>query len=359
MSWQDCQILNLSEISESPVAPSSEDENSSLLLEWIVDNSFFKSEVFESTLEISGQKFFRFSITATDTEGTEYNGYGRSKNRLSAASIAAGEAIERYVAKKIFKSNTPFFAKHQVAISDTEISVSTAKQATALPTSGFHSSNGWAVYFSLKTAIEKSAIEALERHTLLYSYLRDGWNGFSTDAKVPFKGQELMPCISRFSFGGFGAGIVATEGKEFPGHTFGYLCDDSKTIMGSKKWLNAFFESFGQWESLALDSTLPENANFLAKYQMHFLMAPREKIGANQTEDKIQNVSDINANILIMDLKKALDLPVPMFAAFSFGGNLIPLFFKQKLSANELKSLQQTLATWQLPSELPEVHPIL
>lgn len=358
MSWKDCQILNLEQVDQSEFSPATELEYSSLLLEWIVDNSFFKSEVFESTLDISGQIFYRFSITATDSDGNQYHGFGRSKNRLKSASIATGEVIERYVAKKILKSQIPYYAKHLVSVSDAEISVSAAGGDVSLPSAGFHSSNGWAVHFSLKTAIENSVVESLERHTLLYSFLHSGWNGFNVDQQVPFQGQKLTPYVSRFSFGGFGAGIVATEGKKFLGRTFGYLCDDAEELNGSKKWLNAFFESHGQWELLSSDEPLPEDANFLIKYQRHFLMTSHSLQNQN-SQAETKNVSDMQANILVLDLKSALNLPVPMFAAFSFGGNLIPLFFKQKLSSEETLKIQATLKKWELPTDLPEFHPIL
>lgn len=359
MSWNDCQIFNLDEDLGSPMNPSLETERSQLLLEWIVENPFFESEVFESEIEISGQNFYRFSINATDPEGHAYYGIGRSKTRLQAASIAAGEVIERFAATKVLKSNTPFFARHLVNVKDSEISLCALPEMAPLPSNGFHSSNGWAVHFSLKSAIEKSVIEALERHTLLYSYLHSGWDGFYADNQVPFKGQQLTPYISRFSFGGFSAGIVATEGNEFQGRTFGYLCDDAEAIYKSSKWLSAFFESFGQWESLVANWQPAENANALIQYQRHFLTTPPTQKTSNTFIEKLDDVSDIRANILLLDLNKALKLPVPMFAAYSFGGNLIPLFFKQNLSSDEAKILLDILQNWKLPTSLPEVHPIL
>lgn len=358
MSFKDCQILNLEQATQPNLSSPAELDHSSKLLEWIVENSFFKSEVFESTMDIAGQAFYRFSIAATDKDGNQYHGFGRSKIRLKAASIAAGEVIERYVAKKILKSQAPYFAKHLVSVSDAEISVSEDNAEVSLPSTGFHSSNGWAVHFSLKSAIENSVIESLERHTLLYSFLHSGWDGFIKDEQVPFQGDKLTPYVSLFSFGGFGAGIVATEGHKFLGRTFGYLCDDAEKLNGSEKWLNAFFESHGQWELLSADQPLKEDANNLVKYQRHYLTTPHQ----HQTQNTLvesKNISDIEGHILMLDLKKALDLSVPMFAAFSFGGNLIPLFFKQKLSAKETIELQGLMKSWELPTDLPESHPIL
>lgn len=359
MNLSGCQIFNLEGAFDTSGVSPNESNYSSLLLDWIVDNSILKSEVFESDLEISGQKFFRFSISSTDSEGNQYHGFGRSKDRLKAASIAAGEVIERYAAKKVLKSAAPFLAKHHVNIQDTEISVTESDDVTPLPTPGFHSSNGWAVHFSLKKSVENSILEALERHTLLYSYLHSGWNGFKRDSQVPFNNQMLTPYISRFNFGGFSAGIVATEGSEFSGRTFGYLCEDAATINGSQKWLNAFFESYGQWESLSLNNAQTKNDNLLSQYQKYFLTTPHQSEICDPVAGQSQNSAKIKSNILMLDMKQALGLPFPLYAAYTFGGDLIPLFFRQKLSTEETVSLQQTLKNWDIPIDLPEYHPVL
>lgn len=359
MSLNGCQIINLDEAFNPSLIAPNEADCSNLLLDWIVDNSHLKSKVYESDLAIPGQKFFRFAISSTDPDGNQYHGFGRSKDRLKAASIAAGEVIERYAAKRVLKSAKPCQTKHQVNIEDTEISVTESDHLTPLPSPGFHSSNGWAVHFSLKKAIENSVLEALERHTLLYSYLHSGWNGFKRDSQVPFKNQMLTPYVSRFNFGGFAAGIVATEGNEFPGRTFGYLCEDATNINGSQKWLNAFFESYGQWELLSLNDNQTQGEDLLSQYQKHFLMTPHQSNDFEPVTTQSQNWSKIKSNILMLDLKRLLDLPIPLYAAYTFGGDLIPLFFRQKLSITEMALLQQTLKNWNLPAELPEYHPVL
>ncbi|MFZ4402501.1 MAG: hypothetical protein ACOYOK_00225 [Pseudobdellovibrionaceae bacterium] len=359
MNLSGCQIFNLDSTFDDSIAVANESDCSNLLLDWIVNNSLLKSEIFESGLEISNQRFFRFSIAATDLDGNQYHGFGRSKDRLKAASIAAGEIIERYVAKKVLKSAKPFLVKHHVCVQDAEISVTESGHEVPLPSSGFHSSNGWAVHFSLKKAVENSTLEALERHTLLYSYLHSGWNGFKRDSPVPFGNHVLTPYVSRFNFGGFGAGIVTTQGREFPGCTFGYLCDDVATINGSQKWLNAFFESYGQWESLSLNNVQNQNENLLSQYQKYFLTTSQQSEVRDLIIAPSKNSAKIKSNILMFDLKQALGLPFPFYAAYTFGGDLIPLFFRQKLSIQETVLLQQTLKYWSLPTSLPEYHPVL
>lgn len=78
MNLSEAQIFNLEGGSETSLLASHKIDYSSLLLDWIVDNSFLSSEVFESNLELSGQKFFRFSISSMDNDGNQYHGFGRS-----------------------------------------------------------------------------------------------------------------------------------------------------------------------------------------------------------------------------------------------------------------------------------------
>ncbi|OQW47456.1 MAG: hypothetical protein A4S09_15150 [Proteobacteria bacterium SG_bin7] len=351
----DCQIINPGDFDTCP--PAQEANYSRKLLEWIAENAFLKSKVFESTIDLGGKEYFCFSISAIDSDNNEYLGFGRSNSRLEAASIASGEVIERLIAKKILKTTEVISTNSVVKIENSEISVTQSKTQTALPSPGFHSSNGWAVHFSLKSALENSVIEALERHILLYTYLHSGWHSFQIDSQVPFKSQTLTPYISKFSFGGFSAGIVATEGKEFPGRTFGYLCDDATEINNSPKWLNAFFESYCQWDAFVKNKPQSIDENWLRKYQHHFLNHTHE--AQDGKSFKRSDHPKVESNILMLDIQKVLDLPVPLVGAYTFGRDLIPLFFKQKLSIDESLALGNLLKKWDLPPELPEYHPIL
>lgn len=144
--------------------------------------------------------------------------------------------------------------------------------------------------------------------------------------------------------------------KKYP---YLYLCEDAATINGSQKWLNAFFESYGQWESLSLNNTQTQNENLLAQYQKYFLTTPHQNEAFDSIVVQSQNNLKIKSNILMLNLKQALDLPIPLYAAYTFGGDIIPLFFRQKLSTDETVLLQRTLKTWDLPMSLPEYHPVL
>lgn len=359
MNWNDFQIHNLADFeNDYGLDPLQQEKNSSSLLEWMTDNPFLKTQIFEDSIDISGQKYFRFYLKGTDASGELLGGFGRSKNRLTAASIASGELIERYIAKQVLKS-VNIKSKNIISAIDGEISIQETNSEIELPSRGFHSSNGWAVHFSLKQAVQKSFIEALERHTLLYSYLKHGWDGFIKDQVVPFNSVELTPNISKFSFGGFGAGIVATTGSMYPGSTFGYICENKENLNSSEKWLSAFFESYDQWELFNNNKAQDGSKSILADYQKHFLM--NTFLDGKQRDLTIEEKSfdSVSTNLLLIDIQKALNLPCPLYAAFSFGGDLIPLFFKQKISDKEQDYLKNILTKWDLSENLPEYHPIL
>lgn len=359
MNWSDFQIHNLNDFKNNVESSISQQEkNSRLLLDWIADNPILKTEIFEDNIDIAGQKYFRFYLKGTDNNGELFGGFGRSKNRLRAASIASGELIERYIAKYVFKSSS-VKAKNIISANNGEITVEVNNTEVNLPSKGFHSSNGWAVHFNLQQAIEKSFLEALERHTLLYSYLKYGWDGFIQDQVVPFNSVNLTPFISKFSFGGFGAGIVTTTGPLFPGNTFGYICEIAEKLNSSEKWLSAFFESYDQWELFSQNKVQDSGKNILVDYQKHFLFNASTRIERNNLIIAEKSFDTISANLVMIDIQRALSLPCPLFAAFSYGRDLIPLFFKQKISDIENENLKRILKKWTILESLPEFHPIL
>lgn len=354
MNWVDFQVTDFSKLLDSEFSES--ESMASSLLDWVVNTSAFKAEIYEDNLNITGQVYYRFYIKGTISENQRLSGFGRSKNRLTAASIAVGELIERYVAKSVFADLSVKSNAH-IQASSGLIDIETSSQQTDLPKKSFHSSNGWSVHFNAKKAIENSFLEALERHTLLYTFLKDGWSGFIKDQTVPFNKLNLTPNISKHSFGGYTAGIVVTQGPEFSGRTFGYLCDSVENINSSKKWLSAFFESHDQWELLTKEARSKQDSNILHQYQNHFLHT--EFIDEQRNEIEPINIDEIKGNLVLFDVQNALDLPCPFFAAFSYGEDLIPLLFRQKISEADLAELNLLLSKWSLPLDLPEYHPIL
>lgn len=324
-------------------------------LDWVAGLDFLKVSVFESELEVS-EKYHRFTVQGIDAAGEQSAGFGRAKDKLTAATIASSEMIERYVSREILRNSSQFSAPFLVSVEGGGIDVKEAEAPSSFPSKGFHSSNGWAVHFSMKQAIENAAREALERHILLSTYLKHGWAGFAFDEKVLFKNAILLPGIARVSVGGFRAGIVVTEGPESPGVTYGYLCEEAAGFEKSRKWLAAFFESYEQWADL-IGRTEPESLSMIEQYQWHHFKGKCPTLSTNAAEET--QIDAATGALAIFDLQEVLSSPVPLFAAFVFGGDFIPLFLKQKLSSEEQRSLTNLLQSSGIETELPEYHPIL
>lgn len=324
-------------------------------LDWVAGLDFLKVSVFESELEV-GEKYHRFTVQGVDAAGEQSAGFGRAKDKLTAATIASSEMIERYVSRQILRNSSQFSAPFLVSIEGGGIDVKEAEAPSAFPSKGFHSSNGWAVHFSMKQAIENAAREALERHILLLSYLKHGWAGFAFDEQVPFKKAVLTPGVARMSVGGFRAGIVVTAGPEAQGVTYGYLCEEAAGFEKSRKWLAAFFESYEQWIDL-IGRMEPASPSMIEQYQWHHFKGERPTLSTNPTEET--QIDAATGALAVFNLQEVLSSPVPLFAAFVFGGDFIPLFLKQKLSSEEQRSLTNLLQMSEIETELPEYHPIL
>jgi hypothetical protein len=323
-------------------------------LEWIAGASFLKLSVHESELELR-KKYFRFTVEGKDESGVLHLGFGRSANKKTAATIGAMEMLERFVSRSVLKQGKTL-APLKVRAEDGGIDVEISKSSASFPSSGFHSSNGWAVHFSPQEAIERAMREALERHILLLSYLKNGWSGFLFDEVVPFKDARLHPGVASVSAGGFSAGIVVTEGSAASGTTFGYLCASGDEFQSSERWMGAFLEGYEQWVDLTTKPILGQ-PSFVEQYQRHFLNGPAFVLPANNSCE--EDYSAVSGNLAVFDLRKLFECPFPLYAASVFGGDLIPLFFRQKLTADEGKVLAEVLGKYGIGGDLPEYHPIL
>lgn len=325
------------------------------LLDWIASSDLLKLSVFERELQVR-EKYFRFAIRGETPTGESFSGFGRSPDKKIAATIAINELLERFVSRSILADNT-VLAPFAVTARGGEIGIGNLDSLAKLPTPGFHSSNGWAVHFSARAAIENAAREALERHILLLSYLKNGWTGFFFDEPVPFASASVIPGIAKVEAGGFKAGIVLTTGSEAPGATFGYLCGAGDDFEKSRRWLSAFFESYEQWIDLTAKEMPATTDSVIEQYQWNYLKTPRPALPDKEAAQT--TFSEVNGNLAVFDLQKFFGSPFPLYAAFVFGGDLIPLFLRQKLSSEEVTVVTEKLEKFGITTHLPEFHPIL
>jgi len=299
------------------------------------------------------KKVFRFCANLSDSIGL--NGFGRSLDEQTAAVKACAEAIERTVYRIYLKQNGLLNLK--ITQKESEMNLTQADEAMSIPSS-FHNSNGWAVGFSPLAAIERARAEALERHLLLLTFLKDGWRGFYEISRLTIEGIEFTSLLSKYTLAGYSAGIGIARAKQFNGASFGYICDKSERIKTSPKWEQAFYESFDYIRVRAkLANFLPE-PDLISQELHHYL----ENNFAAEFSTQEQNISlgnSFNSNLAVIDLGKEMDLNFPFFAAVVHGQDLLPLYFKKSLSMADQRLLEKRMTAQGVTKPLPERHPIL
>jgi hypothetical protein len=114
--------------------------------------------------------------------------------------------------------------------------------------------------------------------------------------------------------------------------------------------------SYEQWIDLTAKE-MPIITSVIEQYQWHYLKSPRPELKAEATLETI--FPKVNGNLAVFDLQKALGSPFPLYAAFAFGADLLPLFLRQKLSESEMTLVKKKLEKLGVIADLPEFHPIL
>lgn len=148
--------------------------------------------------------------------GREIAGHGYDTDPSVAALKGAAELLERRLVVE-------YFHRHQ----ETPI----------------QNTNGWAVHLSRSLAVEAARREALERHILLYTHFRSGWDGFSVLDRRTGKNGDAIFLASTFSQNGHFAGMVIYRDHRIPGISFGYLADEVGRLQSSLRWNHALFEA--------------------------------------------------------------------------------------------------------------------
>ncbi len=184
------------------------------LLSWFASQN--QAKVHRDEFTFAGQKTYRFSAHLKESESMI--GFGRSQDELTSAVKACAEAVERKACQEFFKSNDAL--PLQLFEEGYKKSIRLNDNPQPIPFS-FHNSNGWAVGFSASAAIERAKREALERHLLLLTFIKDGWSGFYEISKVVIEDIEFTSLVSKYSLAGYSAGIGIAKSNKFKGASFG------------------------------------------------------------------------------------------------------------------------------------------
>jgi len=282
--------------------------------------------------------YYRFSTQFKSHDGHKINSYGFSHHRQLAAVKAAAEAVERKTMLNYFRILAP-----------------------DMPPKAFHTSNGWAVHQTREKAIAAAFSEALERHLILKSYIKHGWQGFQLVDKIETPEIKIYFLVTRIKAGSRAAGIVATVSPLYPGVSFGYCIGHKVQTQTTEFWEPALHESLDKILSLNGRQLHPTDGTepWIMTKIKNDLMNPfvcgafEENLDAEIIEDYMPEY-----NIRIFDLAEKENLSFPLFCAFAWGKDLIPLFHKSALDENARKYLSDILKKNLILTDLPDWHPV-
>ena len=339
------------------------------LLNWAASSPLFTHPFKVRSYDVSGTEMYRFHAEM-NWPGLGYKilGSGDGESKTLAAVKAVAEALERVVVKDLQTKLSPrWFQAEFVSGIETEVRLTNALEAPALPPKALSTTNGWAVHFRAEDAILSAAREALERHILLYSYLRDGWEGFDIRSSGVYEERKLYSLFAKYQFAGLAAGIAALDGRRFPGVVMGYLCDNFESFGNSSRWGHAFFEAIEA--AIFFDQAIPVGGwedrfgySTLADYQKHYAHEPLpfKPKASNEPIGFTEVATSLTAHLRVLDVSSELGLPVPFYAAQVFGGDVLPLMFSQLVKNEETERyVRASLNRWNLHPALPEFHPVI
>lgn len=321
------------------------------LLSWFAKQP--NSTIMRDDFLFSGKKICR--IFANLSSDKSLGGFGRSQDDFLAAVKACAEAFERKVYQQYISKSDLLDLK--LTQNGNKLSIETNATPYSI-NSSFCNSNGWAVGFTSKAALERAKNESLERHLLLYTFLKDGWDGFYEINRILVDEIEFVSLVSKYSLAGYSVGLGIARTKKFKGASFGYLCERSEAIKTSPKWEQAFYESYDYVRVRSqLENFKPEQDSI--SQELNFYLENTFEQVFSSKEEIISLGDSFTSNCAVINLKEVFNLNFPFFAATVHGGDLLPLFFKKNLTPEGEFYLREKLKNMGLSGVLPERHPIL
>lgn len=328
-------------------------------LNWFADQ---KIPVRELHPRIGGLEYYLFSTDFHLASGRRLTAFGSSSDRKLAAIKCAAESAERRFMAEVFDGpDTALMAKR---IRFTATQVEEMESVTVpLPPRRIRSSNGWAVHFSEGGAVQAACREALERHLLLKSFYKWGWAGFRLVQEMSTDEIQLYFMTSRLTLdGSYLAGIVAAISPLYPGVSFGYCLGDSARVTESGFWEPALFESVGKILSLGGQAIqVPEGPNsWLFSAVKDYLESPFDthQLKAGREFSTVPEAARTGC-LKVFDLNERWKLDFPLYAAFCWGGDFVPLTDASLLDEGGQSYFLRILQENGIQNPVPTRHPIL
>jgi hypothetical protein len=302
------------------------------LLSWYADK---KTPMLETVLQLGGLKYFHFSSSFSVADGRRAHSFGNDIDRRFAILKCAGEALERQAMVLYFIDHADQFPKP------------------------FRNSNGWAVHFLPEKARRKSMREALERHLLLKSFIEFGWSGFNHIQTIEADDIAIYLFSSRYTCQGLCAGLAVAKSEKFDGISLGNTVGEISEMPSSDFWYPAIFEAADKI-LLGEEGAEPiKGTSWIHRETNRFLVEPFDiSIFGQDSSQSYLECAAGDFHVETIDLSRKLGLSFPFYAAFTSGGNLIPLCWRSELDLEGFEYLDPILMKNGI-TEFPERHPIL
>ncbi len=334
-------------LSESALTPSS------LMVSWFIDNS--KAPLKMEEHNIGGHKYF-LCLSSFTKNGEVISVGGRGQTKIEAATKCIGEWFERKAAFDFFSANPSHANARALEINkDGNFFISSQEDNYPLLPMEFWTTNGWAVHTDLKASQKNAFDEALERHLLVSSFLRWGWQGFIVINQVSVKETLFTSCLSRYKTRSHSAGFAISKHVSSPGLSFGHFSERSDSINQSTKWTHALYEAADKLQpSTKTDQSsdpIAIDTRWYLENQTDFDIAP---------QNTPQEVIELSSCYLhTVDLAQKYNLPFPLYGSFIFGGDLMPLFLPRELTESGREFIKALANSLGFDAVIPERMPVL
>ena len=329
-----------------------------MFLSWFAGQGIAMSE---RSLQLGGFRYHHFSTLFEAPDKRACTCHGRSQDRKIAAVKCAAETIERKFMARFFNDSTATLRAPKVQYEDAKLIRLETDEERPLPPPGLRTSNGWAIHQTREQSEQGAFREALERHLLLKSYLKYGWNGFQQIELMKTDDMALHFLVSRFSSNGLVAGLVVAKSPLYTGVSFGYCLGQMDEARSTLFWESAIFEAIdkiltlgGRKVNISFD---PDS--WIYREIQHYLESPFDEALLSGTDKPHEPEEPRNFYLHSFDLGSTFGLNFPLFASYAWGENLIPLFHKSKATGAARQYLEDALTMNGLSLEIPERHPVL
>jgi hypothetical protein len=325
---------------------------------------WFASQDIHMTEEIGnlgGLKFHLFSSAFEGTDGKLISAFGCAEDRKTSAIKCAAESVERKSMDVFFNNCPPFVSAPRISLNPRLVSPQDDVRAP-LPPKGMRTSNGWAAHSTAQQAISAACLEALERHLLIKSFYRWGWEGFRLVQQIETDKMQLFFLSTRLTSADYIGGIVIAKSPLYAGVSFGYCVGLESSVAESSFWQSALFEASSKIIALGgqLIEVRQDRNAWLRQGVKDYLEQPFD-LKCLQEGSNTSNEADDERECFLktFDLAQAWQLEFPLFSAFCWGGNVVPLCDPSILDQQGREYFDTILSKNSLSLDVPARHPIL